>query len=442
VTNRIFILLLSFSIVSGCASRQYRNGLIYIEKKEYDNAIQSLLQAEVHKPESFKIKRELGYAYFLSGRLESAIEKFSIAQKIQSNDGKVIFYRGVSHEILGDLEAAIDQYKRYTAVSRFSRFREVISNRIHRLSRKMVTAKIKNALQNEMSLTVDNIPKNTVAVLYFNNMTSNDSLDVLMKGLAEIMAIDFSKVTRLQVVERMKIQELLKELEFSKSEYIDQSSAPRIGKILGAAQIITGAFLPINDDIVRIDAMINQSATGETHVVDAITGSLFDLILLEKKMVFQIVGDMGITLTWDEEQAIRKMPTQSLLAFIAYSRGLDYEDQGIYDLARDQYNKALQLDVNFELPNNRLNEIELQGGGSNATIPPTELLLQAFEALPKSDLPDQATFSRLVRTSDVAQLGQTTGGDNDTREPSQDAVGRSQVFGQRAHVKVKIYLPD
>ena len=72
--------------------------------------------------------------------------------------------------------------------------------------------------------------KATVTVLYFDNDTGDASLTYLGKGLADMMITDLSAVAALQVVERDKLEALLKELKLQGTKYFDPGTAQQIGK--------------------------------------------------------------------------------------------------------------------------------------------------------------------------------------------------------------------
>src|SRR5690348_5765817 len=55
-------------------------------------------------------------------------------------------------------------------------------------------------------------PRPVVTVLYFDNNTNDRSYDVLQKGLADMLITDLSAVEAIQVVERAKLDQLIREL--------------------------------------------------------------------------------------------------------------------------------------------------------------------------------------------------------------------------------------
>ncbi|MBD3178965.1 MAG: hypothetical protein GF417_04830 [Candidatus Latescibacteria bacterium] len=87
----------------------------------------------------------------------------------------------------------------------------------------------------------------------------------------------------LKLVERSRVEDIIEELEFQQSELADRASAARIGKILGAAYMITGNVDRVGADLV-ISARIIMVETGEilgareVHCGQCGSDDLFDAI--------------------------------------------------------------------------------------------------------------------------------------------------------------------
>ena len=102
----------------------------------------------------------------------------------------------------------------------------------------------------------------TVAISYFDNTSGLEQYNPLSKGLADMLITDLSNVKSIQIVEREKLESLLKEIDLGEGKFIDPNTAQKLGKGLGADYILTGAFLSI-DPMMRIDARIMEVATGK-----------------------------------------------------------------------------------------------------------------------------------------------------------------------------------
>jgi hypothetical protein len=97
----------------------------------------------------------------------------------------------------------------------------------------------------------------------------------------------------------------------------------------------------------RVDAAVVDVATagvaGSAGASDALN-RLFDL---EKQVVLSIFSTLGIQLSDQERAAIEQRPTQNVQAFLAYSRGLEAEDNGDFNGAREAFRQAAGLDPSF-----------------------------------------------------------------------------------------------
>ena len=61
-----------------------------------------------------------------------------------------------------------------------------------------------------------------------------------------------------------------------------------------------------------------------------------------------LIEEMGIELSDEERDRIQELPTENMLAFIAYSKGIDLEDKGEYKAAEAAFEEAVRLDPQFE----------------------------------------------------------------------------------------------
>jgi len=82
-----------------------------------------------------------------------------------------------------------------------------------------------------------------VAILNFKNNSNDKSLDVLSKGLAEMLITDLSLFENIQILEREEIQKILKEMELSMLGIVDDSMALQIGKVYSAKYLLMGGYL-------------------------------------------------------------------------------------------------------------------------------------------------------------------------------------------------------
>lgn len=111
--------------------------------------------------------------------------------------------------------------------------------------------------------------KPVIAVLYFDNTSfgkDRAEFDGFGKGIADMLITDLAQNPNLRVVERDRIQSLLVEQNLTREKTIDPQTAIRLGKIIGAQYLITGAFM--NDsrgNNVLTSRVINVETSAISH---------------------------------------------------------------------------------------------------------------------------------------------------------------------------------
>lgn len=333
-------------LLTGCASSQYAQGKALLAEEEYAAATKALQAALVKEPQSTQILVDLAEAFYHQEELAQAESCLAQVRSLDPDNGDAILLVGLIQEKRGDREAAIAAYRMYTRVSRLSQTRKMIEARLEWLIREQIGEETKRALAREAMLEVAEIPDNAIAVAPFRNVGSDRSLDPLQTGLAEMMVTDLSQVRSLQVVERLRMQEMMREIGLGQSGAVDPSTTPRLGRLVGASQVVNGGFAGMSDEHLRLDVSVAGVATGDVRDSQS-SGPLAKLFRLQKELTFSLIEEMGIELTDQEREAIQEVPTENLLAFMAYSRGLDLEDQGRTEEAEAEFEKAVGLDPGF-----------------------------------------------------------------------------------------------
>lgn len=298
-------------------------------------------------PDDALFLKYLGVGNYNKKRYAEAAPYFEKSLAVDADDDQCVYYLASSYENLSELNKAIQYYRRYMDMTLFGEFRELVAARVKILYARQMEAEAKKAVAEEARLETASVPANTVAVLYFENKGTQRNLDPLQKGIAEMLITDLSKVKSLRVIERIRMQKMMEELKFGQSGLVDDKSAPRMGKLLGANRLLKGSFFDLTSDRVRLDALVARSKTGRLDVTTDITGNMKDFIRLEKDLVFKVLRELKITISDDEREAILTIPTESFFAFLQYSRGLDLEDRGMYSEAAQAYASAVATDPSF-----------------------------------------------------------------------------------------------
>ncbi|MFC1532045.1 CsgG/HfaB family protein [Thermodesulfobacteriota bacterium] len=198
----------------------------------------------------------------------------------------------------------------------------------------------------------------TLAILPFenNSITDPGRFEPLTKGLSAMLITDLNNSQNiLRVIERNKIQALLKEIALSQSGSVDQSTAIQAGKILGAQSIAFGSFM-VMGEMVRIDTRIIKVETGELIMAESITGDTQGFLNLEKKLAKKIAVSLGAlrkeSVSSDSDNGVSGSKSESkqkgLNPALLYSMGLDAMDRGDKEEARRLFKECISLDPTFK----------------------------------------------------------------------------------------------
>jgi len=332
---------------SSCAptSSEITAGLL--DQGKNDEAIALSRSSLALKPNDPLFLKYLGIALYNKKYYADAEPWLDRSVALDPEDDQAVYYLASCYEGVFEYQKAIQYYRRYQELTVFGEYRDIVEARIKILYRQQMDIEAKKALVEESQLDVAAIPSNTIAVLYFENKGNMRTLDPLQKGIADMMITDFSKVQSVRVVERIRLQKLMEELNFSGTNLVDERTAPRLGKLLGAFRLVKGTFFDLTTEKVRIDAFVARTRTGELDGVTYISGNMTEFFRLEKYLVFKILDELKIRITDREREAIFEFPTENFFAFLQYSEGMDYEDRGMYAQAVQSYSSAVQSDPKF-----------------------------------------------------------------------------------------------
>lgn len=190
---------------------------------------------------------------------------------------------------------------------------------------------------------VGKVPE-TLAILPFenNSVTEPERFAPLSKGLSAMLTTDLKNAgTTLKLIEREKIQALLKEVALSQSGSVDQSTAVRVGRLLGAQAIAFGSFMVLGKD-VRMDLRIIQVETSELIMAESIVGSADAFIDLERKLAGKIAGSLRIALQPASAAG------SDINAALYFSQGLEALDRGDRSEADRLFAKAVAADPAYQ----------------------------------------------------------------------------------------------
>lgn len=187
----------------------------------------------------------------------------------------------------------------------------------------------------------------TLAVMDFtnNSIDERERWDGLRQGLPSMMITRLNGGTDLKVIERERIQWILDELELQrKADVVDQSTAVRTGKLLGANAVVFGSYI-VHEEEMLVQARVVKVETGEVLLGEQVKGSPDDFATLIQDLSTEITRSINVEL---EETQTGMSNTKSLDAMMAYSDGLALLEDGEYRAAYEKFLQALDYDGGFQ----------------------------------------------------------------------------------------------
>jgi outer membrane protein OmpA-like peptidoglycan-associated protein len=131
-----------------------------------------------------------------------------------------------------------------------------------------------------------------IAIVDFKNNNADSQYDVFSKSIPENITSLMVKKTGLPFTERLNIKSALKEMQLPLQGLIDPKTAPQLGKIIGASQLISGSFDILNDKIT-IHARLIDTETGKNIFAHSETGDINHTNEIETIIVDKIIESLA-----------------------------------------------------------------------------------------------------------------------------------------------------
>jgi tetratricopeptide (TPR) repeat protein len=296
-------------------------------------------------PGSDKSPGKLGFWYLKTGRLDKAIDEFKAALQKEPGDPFSTYYLGLAYLNKEDFDKAAEVWKGYR-----NKANPEVEEEIERHLTIIQIARSKKfaakAIAEEKKLAAVSPERNTVAVCYYQDLSPDNSLRAFQKGLAAMVITDLTKIKSIRVVERIRLQALLDEMKLGQTGYVNSKTAPRLGRLLGAQNIVFGSLAQGS-----IKATTSLAASDKPDIVGSSSVSVDKEKFFELPMaiVRDTVNIMGVVLTDDEKKAIGAPHTKVYKALEYYGKALDALDAGKWKEASEFFNMAHREDPGFGL---------------------------------------------------------------------------------------------
>jgi len=176
----------------------------------------------------------------------------------------------------------------------------------------------------------------SIAVLYFENMSSEKEADYFCAGMTEDIITDLSKINMLRVVSRTDV------LPFRNKEV----NTRQVGEMLNVNYILEGSVRKAGDRM-RITAQLIDLRTGFHLWAERFDRLVEDIFDLQNEVSHKIAEALKVSLSESEEQLLAQKPTDDLRAYDFYMRGqelLHRRGRKNNDAAIQMFENAVAID--------------------------------------------------------------------------------------------------
>jgi TolB-like protein/Flp pilus assembly protein TadD len=218
------------------------------------------------------------------------------------------------------------------------------------------------------------IPEKSIAVLPFQNLSSDKENAYFADGIQDEILTRLSKIADLKVISRTSTQHYKSAPE----------NLPEIAKQLGVAHILEGSVQK-SGDAVRVNVQLIKAATDFHLWADIYDRKLTDIFSVESDVAKAIADQLRAHLSGPEEQVIAAKPTGNPEAYDAYLRGLAYTlksgNTPANTFGAQKYlSEAVRLDPKFALSWALLSYVDARGYLTQNLQPTVALREEARQA--------------------------------------------------------------
>lgn len=404
------LLFLIFTL--SCSTYFSKNAFIgdyKLSQKNYGEAIERFEQDLSETPDNWRVREKLGYAYLKTDQYDKAITEFKEVLKEIPKRPYATYYLGLAYLKNGNRRKAIDVFKSYR-----NEEEPLVELQIkkHLTILDMVESLnlAKAAVQKEKVLETIQPKAETVAVFYFKDLSPDHRFGHLQKAIAAMIITDLSQVDSLQVLERMRVQYLLTEMEMGQTGIVEKKTAPRTGRLLGAENLIVGTF---NTGSFRVNTSVASAAESQLKGSIAVHSQVDEFYILQKELVHKILKVLNVKLTPKEEAKFSKYHTKSLNAVVYFGQGLEAIDMNEWKEAKEYFDRAVKEDPSFGLAK-KFKE------GCPHPDTPTISALAAMSTTALADMLEGAATDAGSTQTEISQAGKAPDGDGRDLEKPPD----------------------
>ena len=179
---------------------------------------------------------------------------------------------------------------------------------------------------------------NSIAVLYFTDMSEGNDSEWFCDGVMEDILTYLSKIKGLRVIPRKSV------IQYKNSD----KTIPKIAQELGVAYVVDGSVRK-QEDTVLISAQLIK-ANDDLFWAEKYKEKLEDIFKIQNKVSKEIVHQLKVAISPEEEKELDKIPTAKIEAYLLFLKGRSIAERrtkGYLENSIELYKQSIILDPNY-----------------------------------------------------------------------------------------------
>lgn len=128
-----------------------------------------------------------------------------------------------------------------------------------------------------------------IAAIPFAGGKKGSELGDLAEGIGDAIATRLAEKNIFEIVERVQVDKVIDNLKLENTEFFDQKTTGRIGKVLGTEYLITGSVQKVGSKY-RLSAKRIETETGKVIETAIVSGSEGEIFALQDKLAEKLIN--------------------------------------------------------------------------------------------------------------------------------------------------------
>jgi serine/threonine protein kinase/Flp pilus assembly protein TadD len=192
----------------------------------------------------------------------------------------------------------------------------------------------------------------SLAVLYFENLSNDASLEWMRTGLTDMLVTDLSQSPNIRVLATDRLYQILDEMGQLTQSINSFETVQAVAREADVGTVLLGSFAEAGGRI-RISARLQDADSGEILTSESVEGQgeesifgLVDELTRRIKRQFEMPEPMMIA---DIDKNLDEVSTKSVAAYRLYTEGVGFHERYQEEEAIPLLEEAVELDPNFAM---------------------------------------------------------------------------------------------